>query len=479
MVASRLDRPLVFVDIETNGLSHLRGRIIEVAAIRVERGQIVRSFKSLVDPESELPHFITRLTGITANDLKKAPTFDQIADELQAVLNGAVFVAHNVRFDYSFLKQEFGRLGLAFLPKQLCTVKLSRALFPHEHSHKLEDLIRRHGFNFGRRHRAYDDAAILWQFIRYVRNNFPPEQVEAAVAQQLRQPAMPKNLPPDLVRNLPEACGVYIFEDKQGRPLYVGKSINIKQRVLNHFGRDHAESKEFKIAQSVGHVRGIETAGELGALLLESRLVKELQPLYNRQLRRTQTLVLAKQSIDEKGYLQVTLEEAGEIEPAELPQILAVYQRRSRAREALEAAARDYELCPKLLGAEKTHGACFWQQLRKCRGACAGLEAPLIYNRRLSMAFERQRLQAWPYGGPVLIEESKSGGGSHVLVVDQWCVVGEMSQEPHSDPVLKTRTEKFDLDTYKILQSYLATKLVKLKIQSLRPQQLAELMAAV
>lgn len=148
---SLLEGPLVFVDIETNGLNHVRGRVIEVAAIRVESGKVVRKFNSLIDPETELPYFITNLTGITTNDVKGAPTFHEIADELHEIIDGAIFVAHNVRFDYSFLKQEFKRLNRSFLPKQLCTVKLSRVLYPHERSHKLQSLIDRHGFTYSAR----------------------------------------------------------------------------------------------------------------------------------------------------------------------------------------------------------------------------------------------------------------------------------------------------------------------------------------
>ncbi|HEY1063791.1 MAG TPA: exonuclease domain-containing protein, partial [Candidatus Saccharimonadales bacterium] len=266
---SVLEGPLVFVDIETNGLNHVRGRVIEVAAIRVENGKITRKFNSLVDPQTELPYFITNLTGITTNDVKGAPTFMQIADELHDVMDGAVFVAHNVRFDYSFLKQEFKRLNRTFLPKQLCTVKLSRTLYPHERSHKLQSLIDRHGFTYSARHRAYDDAAILWQFLQYIQKHFPPEQIAAAIAQQIKSPAVPRHLQPELVRDLPETPGVYIFEDEGGRPLYIGKSVNIKKRVMSHFGRDHAESREFKMAQTIKHIRTEQTAGELAALLLE------------------------------------------------------------------------------------------------------------------------------------------------------------------------------------------------------------------
>jgi DNA polymerase-3 subunit epsilon len=180
-----LEQPLVFVDIETNGLNHIRGRVIEVAAIRVENGRITRVFNQLIDPGSELPYFITNLTGIRSEDLRGALSFHQIAGELYDILQGAIFVAHNVRFDYSFLKQEFKRTGRTFLPKQLCTVKLSRALYPDQTSHKLEYLIKRHGFSYEKRHRAYDDAHVLWQFLQLVHDKFPAEQ--AVVHRQKHQ----------------------------------------------------------------------------------------------------------------------------------------------------------------------------------------------------------------------------------------------------------------------------------------------------
>lgn len=459
-----MDGPLVFVDIETNGLNHVRGRVIEVAAIRVEHGVITQSFRSLIDPQTELPYYITNLTGIKTNDLKGAPTFDQVADELHEILTGAVFVAHNVRFDYSFLKQEFGRVGMPFLPKQLCTVKLSRALHPHEKGHKLADLISRYGFTYGARHRAYDDAAVLWQFLQYAQKQFPPQQLEAAIALQLRSPAVPKNLEPELVRNLPETPGVYIFEDAGGQPLYIGKSVNIKKRVMSHFGRDHAESKEFKIAQAIKHIRTEETPGELSALLLESRLVKELQPLYNRQLRRIQNLLLARQTTNRAGYHTITIEEAIEIDPETASNIVAVYPRRGTARQSLENSTKIYDLCPKLMGLEKTKGACFMRQLHKCRGACVGEEAAAVYNQRLATAFERQRIQAWPYHGAVLVEE-KMSPEFHAIVVDQWCVVAEITQDEYCEPIYTAKTKHFDLDTYKILQSFLTSKLHTLKVQ--------------
>lgn len=483
------DQPLVFVDIETNGLNHIRGRVIEVAAIRVENGRITRVFNQLVDPGSELPCFITNLTGITSQDTRGAQSFHQIAGELHDILSGAIFVAHNVRFDYSFLKQEFKRTGRTFLPKQLCTVKLSRALYPDQKSHKLEALIARHGFSYEKRHRAYDDASVLWQFVRLVHKSFPREIVSAAIARQLKSPAIPKGLTPDLVRDLPESPGVYIFEDEQNKPLYIGKSINIRRRVMSHFGHDHDDGKEFKISQTVKHISTVTTGGELEALLLESQMVKEMQPLYNRRLRRTQKLLLARQSYDGDGYAVVSLEEAHQLEPEELQSTLAVYARRSRARESLNDLQKLYELCPKLLGLEKNQrksqrkgqkkemSACFLSQLHKCRGACAGRESAEDYNKRLNLAFERQRIQEWPYSTPILLQEKNIAGQqpNTGVIVDQWCVIAEVRQDEYCEAEIKTHYKTFDLDTYKILQEFMHTKLHKLIVQPLSKQHLYNL----
>jgi DNA polymerase III subunit epsilon len=473
---SLLEQPLVFVDIETNGLNHIRGRVIEVAAIRVENGRVTRIFNQLIDPGTELPQFITGLTGIRPEDLRGAQSFHQIAGELHDILSGAIFVAHNVRFDYSFLKQEFKRTGRTFLPKQLCTVKLSKALYPAERSHKLESLIRRHGFTFEARHRAYDDAHVLWQFVQKVYAEFPADTISAAVARQLRQPALPKGIAPDLVKNLPDTPGVYIFEDDKGKPLYIGKSINIRKRVLQHFGHDHDDGKEFKISQMVKNISTVTTGGELEALLLESQMVKEQMPLYNIKLRRTRKLLLAKQVLDENGYMTVVLEDAHGLEPEDIGSTLAVYTHRGKAKSSLEGLQKLYELCPKLLGLEKSKGACFLSQLHKCRGACAGRETPEAYNQRVALAFERQRIQDWPYTSPVLLQEKSVEGQQPTtgVIVDQWCVVAEVSQDEFCEPEVRTHRKTFDLDTYRILQSFLDTKLDKLRIQPLSTQQLQQ-----
>lgn len=469
-----LEGPIVLVDIETNGLSYVRGRVIEVAAIRIEGGTVVREFNQLIDPETELPAFITSLTGIRNADVRSAPTFSQVADELYEVLDGAVFVAHNVRFDYSFLKQEFQRAGKVFSPRQLCTMRLSRALYPEYKSHKLASLIERHNFQAAARHRAYDDAFVLWQFLQHLHLSFEADLLSRVIARQLKQPSLPKGLEPAQVANLPDGPGVYIFEDAAGKPLYVGKSVNIKKRVQSHFSRDHEAVGEFKISQAVRSVSAQPTPDELQALLVESRLIKDLQPLYNKRLRRQRKLVLARQQLSPEGYVTIRFEDSSAIEADQIHDILAVYTQRSQAQASLQAIMRDFRLCPKHCGTEKGAGACFWRQLHKCDGACIGEEAPESYNARVLEAFDRRRMQEWPYSSPVLISD-KSEEMTSGVVVDQWCVVAQVNQEPYCTPVITTFERAFDLDAYKIIRSYLAHKADRLRIQPITLQQLQQM----
>ena len=474
---SVLDGPLTFVDIETTGMSYSRNRVIEVAAIRVENQVITRSFTSLVDPQTELSPFITGLTGISGSDLRGAPTFCDIADELYDVIDGAIFVAHNVRFDYGFLRREFRDTGRKFNSKLLCTVRLSRALYPAERSHKLQSLIERCDLKVSNRHRAYDDAKAVWQFIQHVDRSFPAQTLETALKQQIKSPAVPKGLSPALIGNLPEATGVYIFQDDTGAPLYIGKSVNIKKRVLSHFSADHSHESEFKISQQVSNIDTLLTGGELEALLLESKLIKDSQPLYNRQLRRQQKLTLARQTFNSDGYITIDIEDVDRIDPELVGDILGVYTTKGKAREFLNQAAKDYGLCAKLVGLEKTAGACFSYQLKKCGGACAGHETAAEYNRRLLSVFDGRRLQEWPYRSPVLIQEDFGSQSLRSIVVDQWCVIANIVQEPECQPQVKFQEKMFDIDTYKILRSYLAAKMHKLSIKPITHDQLNALVA--
>jgi DNA polymerase-3 subunit epsilon len=451
-----LDQPYVCVDVETDGMNYTHGHVIEVAAIRVENGVITKEFTTLINPGVSIPYFITNLTGIKTSDVQDAPVFADIAAELSDILDGATFVAHNVRFDYSFLKQEFRRVGIDFEPKQLCTVKLSRKLYPDQTSHKLSSLIERHGFTYSARHRAYDDAHVLWQFLTHAQQQFERGVIHDAISHQIKRPSLPKHLDVENINNLPTGHGVYMFDDEKGMPLYIGKSVNIRRRVLSHFTKDSEEYREFKIAQSVHAIRFESTGGELEALLREAHLIKTEQPLYNRRLRRVRTLTALRQKQNEDGYITVINDQLTEVTPDQFSTILALYDKRGTAKTSLLTIVKTFDLCPKLCGLEKAKGACFSYQLGKCKGACIGKENSEIYNRRVLVAFEHKRIQSWPYAGPVVVQEAATDASRTTgFIVDQWSIIGTISQEEDFEPMITHYDAIFDYDAYKILRSFM------------------------
>lgn len=175
---SMIGQTFTIVDVETTGASAKAGRIIEIGALRVERGEVVRTYTSLINPGQPIPEFITGMTGIREADVLGAPTFEEVADEVLELFEGSTFVAHNAAFDYGFLKEEFRRVGYGFSLPRLCTVRLSRAVFPEHRRHNLTALIERHGFSCENRHRAFDDAEVLWQFLQMLEKAVPREDLE-------------------------------------------------------------------------------------------------------------------------------------------------------------------------------------------------------------------------------------------------------------------------------------------------------------
>ena len=173
------------VDIESTGGSPFFSRIIEVGLIRVQRGEIVEEFQTLINPGVEIPDFITKMTGISANHLVGKTTFEDISEELLSKFEDSIFVAHNVNFDYGFLKEEFRRAGLSFNVDRLCTVRLSRALYKEHKLHNLSAIIERYNFECKNRHRAFDDAKVLWDFLQLSQRQIEPQEFNKGLLKAL------------------------------------------------------------------------------------------------------------------------------------------------------------------------------------------------------------------------------------------------------------------------------------------------------
>lgn len=479
-----LPTTLAFVDIETTGGSSRFDRIIEIGIIRVENDKVVKTYNSLLNPDTYIPSEIKKLTGITENDVASAPSFREIEAEISDILKDAVFVAHNVRFDYGFLKSEFKRLNINFTSKHFCTVRLSRALFPQYPRHNLDSLIERMNYSIKNRHRAYDDANVLFHFYQKVKNDFPPDQFAEAMKLVLRKPYLPVKLSEEILESLPENPGVYIFYGQKPEkaqkslinshsiddvlPLYIGKSINIKERVLSHFSGDIHSPIEMKIAQTVESIETIQTAGELGALFLESQLVKERLPLYNRQLRLKKELVALKRIQNESGYDSALMETLSTPPVDELDKFIGFFRSKKQAKDFLTFVSKEHSLCDKLLGLEKSSTSCFGYRLARCKGACNGKELSAAYNMRFTQAFSETKIRSWPFDGPIIIEEQNElQDTTDYFLVDRWCLLGVVATDNLGSIKESTWEYTFDLDTYKILSRFLRNPLNMNRVKTL------------
>lgn len=441
-----LQAPLAIVDLETTGTRPATDRVTEIGVLEVERFEVVSQWSTLVNAGVAVPSEIQALTGITRDMLAEAPRFEQLAEELHERLAGRVFVAHNARFDYGFLRREFDRAGIKFHAPAVCGVKLARRLYPRERGHDLDSLIARHGIDCRARHRAMDDADALWQFLPVAAEEHGEDVLTVAARQVAKTPALPPQLDRAVVDAIPEAPGVYLFYGESGPPLYIGKSRSMRSRVLQHF---------YSTAGWLQAVRRIDwrrTVGELGALLTEATLVKQLAPLHNRQLRRPQALCAF--AFDGK---RLRIAGAEEIDADTLPFVHGVFRTRRAALQALRALADEHGLCLQALGFDaKRQGACFRHQIGRCAGVCARRESIHAHLGRLAAALATLSTPPWPFKGPVaIIETDPARDATEVHAVDRWCYLGAARCEPEVADLLEERP-RFDYDHYRILARHLA-----------------------
>ena len=450
------DAPVAFVDVETTGCAPGRHRVIDVAVIGARAGEVEFEWQSLVNPGGRISAGITALTGIDNDMLVDAPPFEDIAQELRARLAGRVFVAHNVRFDYGFIRREFALAGIEWRAPNLCTVRLSRALYPEMPRHNLDAVIERHGFQIEHRHRAMPDARVLLEFWRRLRAEWPADVLQQALDASALRATLPAALSPDLADDLPEQPGVYRFfgADEQGGDtlLYIGKANNLRERVLDHFRAGAHDAKSLRLAAQVRRVTWTQTAGELGALLLEAREIRESQPVYNRQLRgngeRFTWLFGDSGEVPRLVELDAGVVRAGNA--------YGSWRTRGDARRALESLAREHRWCFKLLGLEQGPGSCFGHQVGRCAGACIGREAALLHMARVKMGLIRLRLAPWPHAGPVVVREA-SEDCEHLHLIDGWQHLATVEDGDCDVPLEElarsatTRHRRFEIDEYRIL----------------------------
>ncbi len=233
-----------------------------------------------------------------------------------------------------------------------------------------------------------------------------------------------------------------------------------------------------QIAQQVKRIETVTTAGELGALLLESQLIKEMLPIYNKKSRIKHELIAVRKRITKDGYYECYFEPIAKINAKNLQDFLGFFKSRKQAKTTLSDLAKQHMLCEKLLGLEKTNGSCFAHRLNRCKGACVGEENITIYNLRLQTAFSENKILPWPFPGAILIQESEGiyddfglKGKNEYFIIDNWCFLGTVTVDSEGNINDKQTNEiTFDLDIYKILKQFLKNPANRKKIKLCKEQ---------
>ncbi|MDB4984373.1 MAG: hypothetical protein JWM20_552 [Patescibacteria group bacterium] len=455
------------VDVETTGMRAASSRVIDIGIIRIENGIVTKTFKSFVNPGSRISWSSTLITGITNDDVENAPSFEDISSDIYEFFENAVFVAHNASFDYSFIKAEFARCGIDFSAETLCTVKLSRALYPRERRHNLDAVIERFGFTCETRHRAYPDADVLRQFLEHIQMHHTETEINSAISGILFAGKKEFLYDRKSLSRLPDGHGIYQFYGPDNELLYIGKSKHIRTRVRSHFSDD--EPMERKLMKKVAKIECEETAGELSALILEAHRIKRDLPIHNRKLRKLREMVALVESKNAGGYLVPVIEKHETIDPQ--AGILSVFRSMPQARAKLREFAAKNNLCEKLLGLEKTDRACFGFGLGKCSGACIGRESADEYNKRFKAVFKSRRIKTWPFKDTIMIDEKKDDQSGIVFFVRDWRILKSFSYEGSEMGEFIASPGTFDVDTYKILARYMLDPANRRSVKQISEQE--------
>jgi DNA polymerase III subunit epsilon len=463
-----LPTDLVFVDLETTGGNAAHHRIIEIGIVRLRDGVVIEEWSTLVNPECIIPPYIESFTGISNDMVASAPRFAAIGrvvlEKLRPATAAPVFVAHNARFDYGFLRAEFRRADLAFCAPVLCTVKLSRRLFPEELRHNLDAVMARHGLACSARHRALGDAQVIRDFWITLCRELSEDTLAAAAHAAMGAVKLPPHLPEGLPDELPEGPGMYRFfgarAEAEGEVLlYVGRAGSLRSAILGHFADDGAarhvaglRGRGAPLKEAVRRIEWEETAGELGAALLELEALRAQTPLYNRHIRSAERSVTLKLAEDSTALAIVPVDE---LEPFELEGCFGIFHAPQDARKALGEIARARELCPKILGLEESVGSCLAHQLGRCKGACIGKEPLILHTVRLQMALASLKLKTWPFPGRVALRERSTFGAEVLHVLDRWRYIGTAhSEEELASLAGRAGPKEFDPRLYKVLVRY-------------------------
>ncbi len=370
------------VDIETTGNGIKGNKITEISIFVFDGQQVVKEYTTLINPECEIPYYITGLTGIDNEMVREAPTFEEVADNVLELLTGTIFIAHSVNFDYNVIKEELKNIGRSLSLKKLCTVRLSRKVFPGYTSYSLGKLCSSLNIPLKNRHRARGDAAAtVLLFKKILQKPNADEVITTFLNARSQETTLPPGLSKSSYDSLPNKPGVYYFKNAKGKILYIGKAKNIKKRVLGHFY--DKTKKELKLCAETSEVDYELSGNELLALLMESSAIKHHFPIYNRAQKRNVVAYAVFSYEDRQGILHLAFNKKKLV-----PNPIITFYNTTDCRLVIEEQCKKFNLCPKYCHLQETTGPCTHFRIVTCKGICRGEESIVTYNARVEEAIK-------------------------------------------------------------------------------------------
>lgn len=434
-----LDR-LAFVDVETTGLSCATGRITEIGVVTAD-GPDAREWTTLLNPGIPVSGQSRLFNGITGSDVKAAPGFREIAADLHARLAGRVLIAHNARFDFGFLKAEFGRAGLPFDPPVVCSVMLSRKLFPDFPRHDLDSLIERYSLDAGTRHRALPDARVLWGFWNVLLSRFSVAHIHELIDGLLAGPVLPPHLDPALIDRLPDAPGVYVLHGEDEAPLHVGKAGNLRLHLVNYFRTDRISKRAWDTSTRIHNITWRVTRGPIGANL--RRRVLELASIGRPDDARHYTWRFRP---DRNPCLELIALSDRE----ETDECYGMFRTERIAKNALHRLLERAGISPGPLGilAEPAKAGADGASVAGNSEDCIMRLRELT---KVIAALKPWRISDWPYQGPVGLKER-----GEIHIIHGWRYLGTAQNQAEISEVLESRPPEFDEKTFSYLSKVLS-----------------------
>jgi DNA polymerase-3 subunit epsilon len=371
------------VDIETTGGYAAAGGITEVAVIVTDGKQIINRFETLLNPVYTFPRYVESLTGITNTMVQDARDFKMIAEELYELLCDKIFVAHNVNFDYSYLKFHFKEAGYELDCQKLCTIRLGRQILPGFKSYGLGNFCREIGIPISQRHRAGGDAEATVKLFHHLLQNDKNNYIESMLKVKSKEQHLPPNLPAIQIKRIPQNPGVYYFHDNKGKVIYVGKAKNLAKRVNSHFANNNPGKQKQEFLRNIYSITYQTCATELMAFILENVEIKKLWPGQNRSLKRFEQAYALYSFEDRNGYMRLAIEKKNKnIKP------LFTFNLLVEGHTLLRNLSHQFQLCPKLCFLQHSTIECEGIKDGRCEGSCGQKDLPDDYNQRVSECIE-------------------------------------------------------------------------------------------